>query len=213
VQKSAQLGQAKSGLPFNSALCLKKNMEIILIRHGKPVIPPLKKISPFIFKEWVNSYNASGLCSTSLPTEEALNIAGKCGAIVCSDLPRSLESAKALNENKITLKSALFNEADLPISNWRYPSLSPKIWAIFFRMLWFFGYSKNTESFKETKIRATEAANILKELAKTNRSVLFVGHGVYNRIVANELNATGWLGPKSPGSKHWSYGVYKRKST
>jgi hypothetical protein len=38
---------------------------------------------------------------------------------------------------------------------------------------------------------------------------MFVGHGVYNRILANELRKAGWEGPKNPGSKHWSYGVYK----
>lgn len=188
-------------------------MEIILIRHGKPIIPSLRKISPFMFNEWVGSYNASGLCSTSLPTEESLKIASKCKVIVCSELPRSIESAKALDENKITLKSSIFNEAGLPIPSWRFPSLSPKAWAVFFRILWFFGYSRNSESFKEAKSRAAKAANILKELAEVNTSVLFVGHGVYNRIVANELNATGWVGPKSPGSKDWSHGVYKYKST
>ena len=188
-------------------------MEVILIRHGKPIIPPLKKLSPLMFNKWVRLYNASGLCSTSLPTEEALKIASRCNVIVCSELPRSIESAKALDEGKIILKSSVFNEADLPISSWRFPRFSPKVWAVYFRVLWFFGYSRNSESYKEAKIRAAEAVNILKELAEINESVLFVGHGVYNRIVANELKSTGWVGPKSPGSKHWCHGVYKYKIT
>ena len=170
-------------------------------------------MSPLLFSDWVNSYNAAGLCTTSSPTNEVIKIASKCNALVCSELPRSIDSAKALQAKDITLSSAIFNEAGLPVSCWKFPALSPKAWAVFFRILWFFGYSRNSESFKEAKTRAREAANILKKLAEENSSVLFVGHGVYNRLIANELNATGWSGPKNPGTKYWSYAVYKNKST
>ncbi|VAW59039.1 hypothetical protein MNBD_GAMMA08-802 [hydrothermal vent metagenome] len=179
------------------------------MRHGKPVLPPLNKISPKLFIGWVDAYNISGLCSASVPTDEALKISTQSCAVVCSALPRSIESAKALGAKNITLISAKFNEAEMPISDWCFPKLSPKIWAVFFRVVWFFGYSKNSETFKEAKLRAKESVAILKEQAKINTTVLFVGHGVYNRLLANELNATGWLGPESPGSKYWSYGVYK----
>jgi len=187
-------------------------MEIIILRHGKPIIPSSKKISPFLFSEWLSSYNISGLCLSSKPTEEAIQIAKRCKAVVCSELPRSIESAKALELKNITLKSSLFNEAGLPVSSLKFPWLSPKAWAVIFRILWFFGYSRNSESFTTAKARASEAANMLKEMAETYSVVLFVGHGVYNRLVANELTASGWLGPKSPGSKHWSFGVYRNKS-
>ncbi len=188
-------------------------MEIILLRHGKPVMPSLNRISPKEFSAWVISYNASGLCSTSKPTNEAKKIANKCGAIVCSKLPRSIESAVALKKQNITMTNSKFNEAGLPIANWFLPKLSPKVWAVIFRIFWLFGYSTNSESFKEAKIRAKEAAHILKELAEKHTTVLFVGHGVYNRLVANELNSTGWSGPTSPGSKYWSFGVYHYKKT
>ena len=184
--------------------------KIILIRHGKPRIPSLNKLCPLMFSNWVNSYNTSGLCPDSPPTDEAIKIAHKCNAIVCSELPRSMESAKALKLDKITLSSSVFNEAGLPVSSWRFPRLSPKVWAVFFRILWLFGYSQNSESFKEAKTRAEEAANQLKMLADNDSPVLFVGHGVFNRLVANELNATGWSGPKNPSTKYWSYGVYKK---
>jgi len=184
-------------------------MEIIILRHGKPIIPSLARISPLEFTKWVNLYNASGLCSSSKPTLEAIEAANKCKVVVCSELPRSIESAEALNVKEIKLKSSIFNEAGLPISGLKYPALSPKAWAVIFRILWFLGYSNNSESFKEAKVRAKEAAKKLIELAEAKSSILFIGHGVYNRMIANELSASGWLGPKSPGTKHWSYGVYK----
>ena len=184
-------------------------MEIIILRHGKPVPLSLAKISPLEFTKWVNLYNASGLCPSSKPTLETIEIANKCNVVVCSELPRSIESAVALNIKKIKLTSSIFNEADLPISGLKYPALPPQAWAVIFRILWFLGYSNNSESFKESKVRAREAAKKLIELAEAETSVLFVGHGVYNQMIANELSASGWLGPKSPGTKHWSYGVYK----
>jgi len=206
--------EPKKRCQLNSNVMFKRQaMEITLLRHGKPIIPSLNKLSASEFYEWVHEYNASGLCPSSMPTTKAINCANACNAVVCSDLPRSIESAKALNADKIVLSNTIFNEAGLPIANWRTLKLSPKIWAVAFRVLWLLGYSRNSESFKEAKIRATEAVKRLKEIANEHERVLFVGHGVYNRILANELRRSGWSGPKNPGSNHWSFGVYECKKT
>ena len=94
-------------------------MEIILLRHGKPNIPSLNMIKAFSFINWIESYNSSGLCSTSKPSKNALSVANKCNAVICSDLPRSIESAEALKTKSITLSHSQFNEAGLPSANWR----------------------------------------------------------------------------------------------
>lgn len=187
-------------------------MKITLIRHGKPKTPSLEKISASEFGEWVSAYNKSGLCPSSHPPKETLKQANICDVIVCSALPRSIYSAKALNAEKILLSDALFNEADLPIANWRTLKLSPKLWAITFRTLWFFGYARHSKSLKETKLRSAEAIKRLTELAQKYDHVLFVGHGVYNRMLANELRRTGWSGPKNPDVKHWQFGVYEYRT-
>lgn len=185
-------------------------MKIVILRHGKPVIPSLSKLSASAFSEWVHEYNAAGLCPTSQPTDDAIKCADECNTVVCSALPRSIESAKAFKNKSIVLSDPIFNEADLPVANWQAMKLSPKIWAIVFRILWLLGYSRNSESFTEAKSRATEAVERLSEIACKYESVLFVGHGVYNRILANELRRHGWLGPKNPGSNYWSFGIYER---
>jgi broad specificity phosphatase PhoE len=191
----------------------REKMEITLLRHGRPIIPPLNKINASEFLEWVQAYNASGLCPSSKPTAEAMSHASACDAIVCSGLRRSIESAKELNADDVVLSDSIFNEAGLPVANWRTLKLSPKIWALIFRVLWLLGYSRNSESFKEAKTRAADAVERLTEIAHEHQRVLFVGHGVYNRILANELRRSGWAGPKNPDSKHWSFGVYERKKT
>lgn len=188
-------------------------MEITLLRHGKPNIPSLAKLSAFSFHQWVQLYNSAGLSPSSKPTNEAISHAAKCNAVVCSELPRSIESANALNIKNITLSSPLFNEAGLPIANWRHLKLSPGFWAVFFRTLWLFGYSNDSESYNEAKTRASESVNKLIELANEHESVLFVGHGVYNQLLSKKLKAAGWSGSYNPGSKHWSFSVYKYKKT
>ena len=98
----------------------------------------------------------------------------------------------------------------LPVASWQRLKLSPKFWAVFFRALWLFGYSNSSESYKEAKARATESAAKLAELAEEYKEVLFVGHGVYNRLLSKQLIATGWSGSKEPSSKYWGFSVYKK---
>lgn len=184
-------------------------MEIILLRHGKPNIPSLNKIKAFAFKDWIDSYNAAGLNQQSIPTEKALIIANKCKVVVCSELPRSKESAAALKIKKITLSHSQFNEAGLPSANWNSLKLSPAIWAIIFRILWLFGYSNNSESYKEANTRAKKSAQKLIALAQEHERVLFIGHGIYNKLLSKQLRLLGWSGPANPGTKHWSFGTYK----
>ena len=184
-------------------------MKIILLRHGKPVAPILEKISATAFRQWVVEYNAAGLSPSSIPASNVLNHAQACNVIVCSNLPRSIESAKALNTGNVVFSSSIFNEAGLPTTDGYKLKLSPKVWAVMLRVAWFFGYSKNSESFAEAKKRAVEAVQKLTEIAREHDSVLFVGHGVFNRILANELRRSGWSGPNNPGSKHWSMAVYE----
>lgn len=185
-------------------------MEIIILRHGKVNYPPIKMISASEFTRWVASYNTNELDKSSQPSEAAKNIASEVKAIVCSKLSRSLDSARLLGVEEITLAHSLFNEADMPITPWRYPKLSVRIWAIFFRLGWFFGYSNGSESFKEARDRARRAAQQLVELANEHQSVLLIGHGIMNRFIASALKSKGWTGPHSPSKKYWEYGVYTK---
>ncbi len=183
-------------------------MKIVLLRHGKPEISALKKQSASAFGQWISDYNAAGLSAESKPTSAALACANRSHAIVCSSLQRSIDSANALGAKKIVLSDAVFNEAGLPSANWRFLGLPSTLWAVFFRVLWMFGYSRNSESINETRSRAINAVKVLVDLAEKHEKVIFVGHGVFNRILAKELRHAGWVGPRNPGSNYWDYGVY-----
>jgi len=183
-------------------------MRIILLRHGKVNYPPITMLSADSFKAWVADYDANELDVNSKPDDHAIEMATQADAVVCSALPRSVESAKYLQICDVTIVDSLFNEAGIPIANWRFPRLSVRIWAITFRLAWLFGYCRNSESCTEARTRASQAVDKLIAMANEYDSVLLVGHRIFNHFIAKELRARAWTGPKRPTKKYWQFGVF-----
>lgn len=129
--------------------------------------------------------------------------------VVCSHLPRSIESAKALGFSDIHLQDSLFGEATIPHFSRSSLCLPVGVWVVVLRVLWFFGFSKNGESFKQAKSRARLAAEKLIALAQTHHDVLLVGHGFLNHFIAKELKKQGWQMSSKLGNGYWEYGVFK----
>lgn len=185
-------------------------MEIAILRHGMPHWIPLTPISASSFSGWISSYNASGLSETDYPPKNAVAYANACQVIVSSSLQRSIDSAKALNAEKLALSDKQFIEAGLPSANWKFLKVSPNTWAVIFRFLWLLGYSNNSESLKEAKQRAILATDKLIQLAEKHHKVLFVGHGIFNQLLVKELKKRGWSGSKKLGSAYWAFKVYAK---
>lgn len=185
-------------------------MRIILMRHGAPRVRFDEKMVAADFRHWVARYQLAGLDDMT-SCDRALSIARQCAVVACSDLPRSLESAMRLEANNIVYSDALMREIELPHGSGRWPTppLPTTFWLVTFRVLWFLGYHGNAESRRQIRERVDAAAAKLIELADEHRSVLFVGHGIINHLLARELLSRGWQGPKRPGRAHWQYGVYE----
>lgn len=181
-------------------------MKIVIVRHGKPDVPDFEKLKACELNTWIDSYNAAGIVQKPPPVR-TIEIATQCRAVVCSDFPRSTQSAAALNV-KVLHSASLFREVCLPYAKWNLLRLSPYTWALLFRIFWALGYSSHGESFRSFQLRASAGAEKLKQLATEHGSVLFVGHGLINKFIAKELLSSGWKGPRSPGWKHWAFGVY-----
>lgn len=180
-------------------------MEIILLRHGKPTLDLKGYIKSAEFKNLTTVYAQSGI--KDQPAKELIECFNS-HYIVCSDLERSIQSAKKLELDKIHLVDQLFKETDIPYFELNYFKLPVIVWLIVFRIMWLFGFNKNGESFKSAKIRAKQAAIKLITLAEENQKVLLVGHGLLNRLIAKQLRINNWTGPVSPGKKHWEFGRY-----
>jgi len=182
-------------------------MEIILLRHGKPDVSIDSRISIRQLSPMIAAYNNSGV-SQSAPAA-SINIAQSCEHIVCSDLPRSIQSAQRLGLKHIHVSSPVFREVDLPVSVWPSPKMSAYFWFAFFRLIWFMGHRAKGESLSAARVRAATGMRELTQLAQTHGRVLLVGHGLLNQFIAKQLLANGWQGPRHPGSKHWEYSCYK----
>lgn len=187
-------------------------MKIVLIRHGEPLFSK-EKLPASQLPHLLDRYNRARLLEESHPSVEAKQIAQSSSLVICSDLPRSIESAQRLGVETIHQRDSLFREVALPHSTrLHYPSLSPYSWFLFFRLMWFMGYAKNGESIRQAKYRARQCAQQLIKECDQHGAVLFVGHGVLNHYIAKELKRSGWLGPKKQKQDYWSYGIYQRPS-
>lgn len=184
-------------------------MEIVLLRHGMPQIDKGRRLSSAEFGRWVSAYNEAGIDLGCMPTQAAMEQARQCAFVVCSNLPRSSESAKILGFEATDVCDSMFREMGMPYADWRFPRLSPGVWAVLFRCMWAAGYSANAESFKEARERARGCAERLAELASEHGRVLFVGHGWLNWFISRYLRSTGWDGPKKAPRRYWEFGVYR----
>jgi hypothetical protein len=82
-------------------------MEIVLLRHGMPEIIKNRWLTAAEFGLWISEYNAAGINLGCMPSNDLIGRAGRCSFIVCSHLPRSMESAKVLKVNNIDLRTAV----------------------------------------------------------------------------------------------------------
>lgn len=174
-------------------------------------MPAFGKLKASEMSQWIERYNSAGIDQSQIPPIPAAEMAASCNAIVCSNLPRSIESAEVLKTKTghIIHSDAIFREMDLPYATWHLLRLPPAIWLALFRILWFFGFSPRCESYKAARNRAISGAQRLKDLATEHESVLLVGHGLINRFIAKELLSTGWHGPANPGKQYWGFSVYE----
>ncbi len=183
---------------------------IVLVRHGRIAWSFLTLIPGYALKEWRRGEDAAPLDTSYRPPRggELERLIATAAALVASPLRRSLESARLLAPAAEPLIDARFREAELPAAIRSGVRLPAKVWASLARAAWFAGWADGVESFRDARARATSAAAILCEHAETRGAVALVGHGLMNILIAGQLRAAGWRGPRLPSQRHWGYAVY-----
>ena len=96
-----------------------------------------------------------------------------------------------------------------PIHIKKYIKLNVKVWLVIFRILWFLGYSKNSESYKTSKQRAQNASKRLIELSKKQNTIVLVGHGVMNKLIGQNLVSNNWKNTKKSKNSNWDYEIFE----
>jgi broad specificity phosphatase PhoE len=180
--------------------------QITLLRHTK-----VKIDTPSIYssqmKDFIEAYNQAPIEFDDV-SDELKSIIDSVDIVLSSELSRTKETLKYLRK-EAQHSDTIFNEAELPYANGKIVKLPATTWAVLFRIMWIFGYSKQSESYKEAKVRAKLSADKLIAYAKANKSVLLVGHGVMNKLISKELMASGVTLVKKTGNGNLGYTVFQ----
>lgn len=180
------------------------------MRHGRPDLDASTPLNSHRFPDWLDAYREAPLRDEA-PPASAIAMARQTRCIICSDLRRSIESARRLRPDIEAVIDAGLGEMAMPHGHIPLLKLSARGWARLFRIAWLLGYAAGAgENRKQGSARARLGAERMTELCRLHGSLLFVGHGVFNRFLAHELRRSGWQGPANPGRQHWSWAEYRR---
>jgi broad specificity phosphatase PhoE len=182
--------------------------EIILARHGIPDWDFATPIPGHRLRQWLEGERDAGLVPGQRPGAALEDLIRKTQCLIASPLRRSIESARLLAPVVEPLVDEHFTEPALPSAIRSSLRLRPGLWTGLARSAWFCGWSAGTESFGTARRRAAGGAQILIARAERQGSVALVGHGLMNILIARQLRAAGWRGPRFPRPRHWAFGVY-----
>ena len=181
---------------------------IILVRHGLPDWDFETPIPGHGVAHWLEGERDAGLVAEQRPGVDLARLVRNARCVIASPLRRSIESARLLAPSVAPLIDEHFTEPALPCDIRSSLRLRPGLWTGLLRSAWFCGWSPGAESFKMTRARAAEAVQILMARAEGQGSVALVGHGLMNILIAGQLRAAGWRGPRFPRPRHWAFGAY-----
>lgn len=68
--------------------------------------------------------------------------------------------------------------------------------------------SRECEPLASAKRRAKLASEQLVKYVEEYKSVVLVGHGFFNRLIAEELKKMNWEGKRKSSVKHWGCTTY-----
>ncbi|MCR6095175.1 histidine phosphatase family protein [Salipaludibacillus agaradhaerens] len=185
-------------------------MRIALIRHGESHHRDDSPVTKAQLSWWIKIYNQSGVRETEIFPTDTIKAMTMSSFIVTSDLKRAIDSAALLKPDSNRRSDSLFREAELPVPYFipSWLKMRPALWLVLLRCLWLVGVTKGCESLREAETRAEKAAAKLISYAEKEGSVVLVGHGVFNRLIAKQLRKKGWRGNKKTKTTHWSCTMY-----
>jgi broad specificity phosphatase PhoE len=183
-------------------------MQIALVRHGRPDVDFSQGSARHL--DWVEAYDLAGIDPALPPPARVRELAEASAYALSSDLFRAVDSLAALAREDPAPAESLFREVGLrglPASP--FP-LHPRLRAPLARFGWSLGWTLLSEGAPALHRRAGAASKRLSTLAATHGSVLLLGHGYFNTLIAWRLLAAGWRGPVWPTGRYWSVAVYRK---
>ncbi|NQY21133.1 MAG: hypothetical protein HRT40_07475 [Campylobacteraceae bacterium] len=180
--------------------------KITLLRHAEVLIDLNKKIYANKFNIFLDEYKTAEISNILINKKEIISLIKQSDIIISSEEKRAKDSYSLYSKSSI-FSNNIYNEAQLPTISLKLIKLKTKYWLYIFRVLWLFSFSKNCESFKDTKIRAKKAANELINLNAKNKSVLLFSHGIINKLIKKDLIKQNYKVEKHSSSSNWDYDI------
>jgi broad specificity phosphatase PhoE len=176
---------------------------IILIRHGRSAhLTNGAWLSREDVFRWRDAYDQAGIAQEDAPPASLVDAVALCETIVSSDLPRALESAALLAPGRSVITSPLLREAppaipDLPV---RLPLL---LWNTLITISWSLRVLQRRDASQEDLQRAADAVTWLESLSPPAATLAIVTHGVFRRLLTNQLARSGWNVQTARRSYRW----------
>lgn len=187
--------------------------KITLIRHGEPKAhdeyPSFSIVSGEDIEQFVRAWNTCKLNKINDISSSFKEIISDGDLYISSDLKRTHESFQMLGISGFESNN-LFNEADLPYGIGKSIKMPLIIWLVVLRLMWRFGLSINSESYKDFIKRIKKSADFL-EVNRNAKHTIVMAHGFVNRILKRELLRKDWkLTSSKGGHSYWSYSTFEK---
>jgi hypothetical protein len=185
--------------------------EVILIRHAEVYLNHSGWMNSKKAAEYREAYDTAPIHQFN-PEKVLAQIPKRItDTIYVSGLPRSIGTGIKLFGSTANIVSLdVLNEFEMHMV-WLPLYLPYKGWTGISRSMWLLGTErKGTESYREAKKRVSMAADFIEEKSTTQKQVIMVTHGFFNRNLAKELKKRDWEIIRNEGKENLGSTILKK---
>lgn len=186
-------------------------MQIVLIRHGRSAhVNGGRWVDATGVKSWLAEYDASGIAPDDLPPSALARYVEPAEFLVASDMTRAIESAERLAAGRPVLHSPLLRETEVEVPGWMPLRWPVGVWEACIHLQWGYKTLRGVDAPLQERRRAASATKWLTRLAHEGSPVVVVTHGLFRRLLATHLIASGWRPEGALRSyDHWSAWAFR----
>lgn len=187
-------------------------MQIVLIRHGKPMLNKKGWFSSKEAKEYSRRYDLVGVYD--FESNPFCFSPDEIDTLYSSNLTRAQSTASKILENSEIeiVQSRLFREFEREVFLLPVLRMPLNFWLVSSRLLWYANlHSSQTESYKAARRRADSAADFLELKATKDGRTALVAHGMFNKRLSNALQKKGWTQVYTNGNGYLSVRILAKK--